>query len=272
MKKSDILTLVGLVVGAGLIIWGMAMGGTNLGIYWDLSSICITVGGSFAALLITYNLDDVKTMGKAFTKSLNVSTETGKDIIEKFSNISKKARREGLLSLEDDIVSIEDPFMKKGLQMVVDGIEPETIKELLELEIDETLNRHSIAANMYKTWGGYAPAFGMIGTLIGLIQMLSQDMSDATGIASGMAKALITTFYGSLLANLILNPISQNLSLKSEKEANIRQMMLEGILAVQSGVNPRIVEQKLMTYLPPKERVEFESSLKRDGEGVSQNA
>ena len=173
--------------------------------------------------------------------------------------------------MEDDINQIDDAFLKKGLQMVVDGIEPETIREILELEIDETEARHSVASNMFKTWGAYAPGFGMIGTLIGLIQMLSADMSDAATIASGMSKALITTFYGSLMANFMLNPFAQNLSIKSEKESNIRQMMLEGILAVQSGVNPRIVEEKLMTDLSPKERLEIQSS-NASGEGVSQNA
>ena len=270
MKKTDSLTFIGIVVGLGLMGTAM-MGGQGLKIFFDIPSIFITVGGSFAALLITYSIDDIKVMGKALSKSFNLSADSGKDIVLKFGEISKKARREGLLSLEDDINQIDDAFLKKGLQMVVDGIEPETIREILELEIDETDARHSAASNVFKTWGAYAPGFGMIGTLIGLIQMLSADMSDAATIASGMSKALITTFYGSLMANFMLNPFAQNLSIKSEKESNIRQMMLEGILAVQSGVNPRIVEEKLMTYLSPKERLEIQSS-NASGEGVSQNA
>lgn len=270
MKKTDTLTFVGLASGIIMLIWAMTMGGGKLGIFFDTSSLLITVGGSFCALLITYSLDEIKVMGKALPKTFNSNIESGRDIIERFSDISKKARRDGLLSLEDDLAELDNKFMKKGLQMVVDGIEPETIKEIMELEIDETEARHSVGANMFKTWGGYAPAFGMIGTLIGLIQMLSADMSDAATIASGMSKALITTFYGSLLANLILNPISQNLTLKSEKEISNMSMMLEGILAVQSGVNPRIVEEKLLTYLSPKERVEMLESRK-SLEGAGEN-
>ena len=152
--------------------------------------------------------------------------------------------------------------------MVVDGIEPETIIEILELEIGEMENRHSQGASIFSTWGAYAPGFGMLGTLIGLIQML-QNLSDATTIAQGMGKALITTFYGSLLANIFCNPIAANLQKKSEKEVNIREMMLEGVLAIQSGVNPRIVEEKLISYLEPAERLEYLKNNAENSEGVA---
>lgn len=266
MKKSDILTSVGLILGVVLMLYGMLIG-SSLKIFWDLSSVIITVGGSISALLITYSLTEVKNMGKLFMQAFKEKSSSERDIIEQFSSLSKKARREGLLSLEDDIADMEDPFLKKGLQMVVDGIEPETIREILELEIGEMETRHERGAGIFLAWGAYAPAFGMLGTLIGLIQMLA-NLTDVGNIASGMGKALITTFYGSLLANIFCNPIATNLKQKSEKEVGEREMMLEGILAIQSGVNPRIVEEKLITYLPPKEKLEYLNNSIENGEGV----
>lgn len=266
MKKSDILTSVGLILGVVLMLYGMLLG-SSLKIFWDLSSVIITVGGSVSALLITYTLTEVKNMGKLFMQAFKEKSSSGRDIIEQFSSLSKKARREGLLSLEDDIADMEDPFLKKGLQMVVDGIEPETIREILELEIGEMETRHERGAGIFLSWGAYAPAFGMLGTLIGLIQMLA-NLTDVANIASGMGKALITTFYGSILANIFCNPVASNLKQKSEKEAGEREMMLEGILAIQSGVNPRIVEEKLITYLPPKEKLEYLNNSIENGEGV----
>lgn len=269
MKKHDILTSIGIVVGFGLTIWGMASGGTNLRIFYDFASILITVGGSFAALLIAYPISEMKRVMKVTVESFKESTSSSTEIINSFTNLSKKARREGLLSLEDEMAQLTNQFLKKGLQMVVDGLEPETIKEIMELEIGEMERRHSDGANMLKAWAAYAPAFGMIGTLVGLIQMLA-NLSDSSALASGMGKALITTFYGALLANLILVPMAQNLNYKSSVEVNNREMMLEGILAIQSGVNPRIVEEKLTSYLSPSDRAKF---IEEQGKaaGVTEN-
>lgn len=265
MKKHDILTTIGIVVGFGLTLWGMSAGGANLKIFFDPSSIAITVGGSFAALLIAYPISAMKKVTKIVIQSFKESTMSSTEIINSFTNLSKKARREGLLSLEDEMAQLTNEFLKKGLQMVVDGLEPETIKEIMELEIGEMERRHTDGANMLKAWAAYAPAFGMLGTLIGLIQMLA-NLSDSSALASGMGKALITTFYGALLANLILVPMSQNLNYKSSIEVNNREMMLEGVLAIQSGVNPRIVEEKLTSYLSPLERnVFYEEQAKATG-------
>ncbi|MCC5427196.1 motility protein A, partial [Clostridium botulinum] len=165
--------------------------------------------------------------------------------------------------------NLTDDYMKKGLRMVVDGIEPETIRDIMELEIDEMEKRHKSGADMLKTWGGYSPAFGMIGTLIGLIQMLA-NLTDSSTIASGMGKALITTFYGSVMANMVFNPMGANLMFKSGVEATTREMVLEGVLAIQSGVNPRIMEEKLVSYLSPTERLAY-SKVQVSGEGAAQN-
>ncbi|KGK86106.1 motility protein A [Clostridium sp. HMP27] len=274
MKRRDILTAIGITLGFGMMLWGMAMVSITeysigqLKLFWDISSVIITIGGSFCALLIAYPFNTFKKLFKIIIQAFRESEKSAPDIIGEFVSLSRKARRGGLLSLEDEISSIEEDFLKKGLQMVVDGIEPETIREIMDLEISEMERRHKEGIEMLRTWGGYAPAFGMAGTLIGLIQMLA-NLSDSSQIASGMAKALITTFYGSLMAYLIFNPMAANLSLKSEQEVVIRDMMLEGILSIQSGVNPRIVEEKLMAYLSPEERKNYAVSAK--AEGVAEN-
>lgn len=269
MKKLDKLTPIGLVIGIALVFYGMISGG-SLAIFWDLPSVFICIGGSFAAVLIAYSGEDIKNVFNLIKQSFRESESSSKDIITKFTDLSKKARREGLLSLEDEISEIQDDFLKKGLQMVVDGIEGETIKEILELEIGEMESRHLKSAGIFSTWGAFAPAFGMIGTLIGLVQML-QNLSDVSSIATGMGKALLTTFYGTLLSNMFCIPIATNLKQKSAKEVAARELMLEGILSIQAGVNPRVVEEKLLTYLQPRERVEYQNAVSELNEGVVDN-
>ncbi|MGL4847499.1 MAG: motility protein A [Clostridium sp.] len=266
MKKSDALTSIGLVVGMGLLLWAMGSGSSLL-LFWDVPSVAITVGGSFCAVLITIENADLKRMISVLMQAFRNNGTSKREIISQFADLSKRARREGLLSLEDEISKIEDDFLKKGLQMVVDGIEPETIQEILELEIEEMEGRHKNGSNLFQTWGAFAPAFGMIGTLIGLIQMLA-NLTDSSTIASGMGKALITTFYGTLLANLMCIPIASNLDKKTAIEVSLREMMVEGVLSIQSGVNPRIVEEKLSTYLTPKERLEYLNDNMESSEGV----
>lgn len=267
MKKTDILTPAGFVLGAVLIGYGIASGGP-FSIFIDIPSIFICVGGSLSALLITYTMGEMKEMFGSLGNAFKENSASQKDIVTQFSTLSQRARREGLLSLEEEINNIDDEFLKKGMQMVVDGIEPETIKEILELEIDESENRGMNTAAMYSTWGGYAPGFGMIGTLIGLVQMM-QNLNDIQSIAVGMGTALLTTFYGSFLANYFCNPIGANLKRQCAIESSVRTMMLEGILAIQSGVNPRIVEEKLLTYLPKKDRLDYINSNSENAEGVA---
>jgi chemotaxis protein MotA len=269
MKKLDILTWVGVAAGLAVILWGILIG-SSLMVFYDFASIVITVFGSLCALLINYPINEFKRIAKVIAKSFTDQIQSSIDTIHLFTTLSRKARKEGLLSLEDEISQMSDEFLKRGLQMVVDGIEPETIRDIMELEIGEMESRHKVGINMLKSWAAYAPAFGMIGTLIGLIQMLV-NLTDSSKIASGMAVALITTFYGSLMANLILTPMASKLSYKSGQEASSREMMLEGILAIQSGVNPRIVEEKLICYLDTSERRKYQQVI-ASSEGVEQSA
>ena len=256
MKKQDILTPIGLVLAIGLILFGAAQGDTELSIFYDLSSIAITIGGSFAAVLITFSSEDLKKIPKMIKMSFISNNIYKIDLVDQFKEISRKVRKSGVLAIEDDVAEIEDDFLRKGLELVIDGMEVETIKEILELEILEVESSYNKGSRIFKVWGSYAPAFGMIGTLIGLIQMLS-DMGTPDVIASGMSKALITTFYGALFANVALNPIGFNIQSKGQKETGYREMMLCGIMSIQNGDSTRIIEEKLITFLTTKEKLYY---------------
>ena len=272
MKKLDLATAIGIIAGFACVIWG-CIGGNgvkSLINFYDFPSIVITIGGSLCAMMINYPMKDFKKLFVVLKQSFLEQIMDNEAIVSTFTNLSKKARKDGLLSLEDEISDIDDYYLKKGLQMVVDGIEPETIRDIMELEIEEMEQRHTVGIDMLKAWGGYAPAFGMIGTLLGLIQMLA-NLTDSSQIASGMAVAIVTTFYGAVLANLIFNPMAAKLSTKTVKESSTREMMLEGILSIQSGVNPRIIEDKLLCYLSPKERIVYLNSGSSNAEGAVEN-
>ena len=263
MKRSDILTPIGMLLGIGLIVFAISQGNVGLAGFYDLVSVIITIGGSYAALLITFSLDEVKMMG-TISKGLFKTPSMNKiDVINKFKEISIKSRKDGLLALEADIEQVKDDFMKTGLELVVDGIEGDLIVEILNNNISEIEGRYSKGAKMYKTWGSYAPAFGMIGTLVGLIQMLA-ELDNPDNIASGMAAALITTFYGALLANLILNPLGFNLENKGQREVENREMMLIGILSIKNGDSTRVLEEKLKSFLNEKEKVKYEKESSKD--------
>ena len=169
-----------------------------------------------------------------------------------FVRLAQRARREGLLALEDELEEIDDPFLRNGLQMVIDGFEPDSIRDIME-QIHTLIQRHQLGQNLYRSWGALTPAFGMIGTLIGLVQMLSA-LDDPDAIGAGMAVALLTTFYGALAANLIFNPIAGKLAIRSDAEVSRKEAIIDAVLALQAGVNPRILQEKLKAYLPPQER------------------
>lgn len=266
MKKQDILTPIGLVLAAGLVLWAAAQSAMGLKIFIDLPSVCITVGGSFAAVLITFPIDEVKRMFKLLIISFTSNNLYKIDLVDQFKEISKKIRKDGVLAIEEEVTQIEDDYLRRGLELVIDGIDPDTTKEILEIEIGEVENSYNNGAKIFKIWGTYAPAFGMVGTLVGLIQMLA-DMGSPESIAAGMGKALITTFYGSLLANMVLNPIGFNIQDKGQKECEYREMMLCGIISIQNGDSTRVIEEKLVTFLTPKEKLNYYSR-----EGVEKGA
>ena len=260
MKKSDILTPVGLILAFGFIGLGISLGSTGIGAFIDAPSLAITVGGSFAAVLITFSMDDVKTGFKATKETLRSGNINRVDLVDQFKELARKVRKDGPLAVEQEVSEIEDDFLRKGLELAIDGIDMEDIKEILEIEVAEAENNFNKGAKIYKVWGAYAPAFGMVGTLIGLIQMLS-DMGTPDTIAKGMAAALITTFYGALMANAILSPLGANIQIKGEKECERMDMMICGIMSIQNGDSSRVIEEKLVNFLTPKEKKAYYNKL-----------
>ena len=248
----DLATVIGIVLAFGLVISGI-MSGSSLKIFIDFPSMLIVGGGTIGATLVNYPLPHMLGVLKVFKQAFLTKSQSPAQIITQFMEYANRARREGILALEPLLRDIKDDFLRKGLQLTVDGLEPQTIQEILQTEVSHLEDRHEAGANLLATMGSLAPALGMIGTVIGLVQML-QRMSDPSSIGPAMAVALITTFYGALLANLLFNPMSGKLKLRSKEEVLVREMIMEGVLSISKGENPRIIEEKLNSYLPPKER------------------
>ncbi len=249
----DIASVVGLGLGFGLILMSMVLGGAGLSIYVDIPSVLMVIGGSFAAMLLSNPLPRMLGLAKYMNHVFKVPNYELEKTISTLVNFSERARREGLLALEDDIEEVEDEFLKNGIQMVVDGTDPEIIKTILYNDLTQLEERHAIGIKLMGDWSSLAPAFGMIGTLAGLIAMLS-NLDDPDAIGSGMAMALITTMYGSIMANMMLIPFKNKLQDRDQEERLTREIMIEGILSIQAGDNPNILKYKLVSFLDPVKR------------------
>ena len=259
----DISTLVGIISGIGCIVFAI-MQGSGLGTFVHLPSMLIVIGGSLAATLINFPLPEVMKMVSAAMKVVMSPSFDPAAPVPDVVSYAEKARREGLLSLEDSVEDIEDDFLKSGMRLIIDGTDPDEVREILETEVEYLTARHKRAQQLFLAMAKYLPGFGMVGTLIGLIAML-KTMNDPTTIGPSMAVALITTFYGALLANLIFMPIAGKLKTRTEDEALMRRIMLEGIIMIQAQISPRFISQKLLVYLPPKMR---ENAQKGEKQGV----
>lgn len=249
----DLGTLIGIVLSFGLVVAAI-LSGSSLIIFISVPSFLIVIGGTLGAAMVNYPLGYVIGVIGVIKNTFFSSLDSPVEIIERFKDYANRARREGILSLEPLIKEIDDEYMKKGLQLTVDGLEPQTIQEILETEVSYLAERHATGADVVAVLGTLAPAMGMIGTVIGLVQML-QTMSDPSTIGPAMAVALLTTLYGAILANLVFNPMAGKLKARSKEEVLLREMIMEGILSISKGENPRIIEEKLNSYLPPKDRV-----------------
>ncbi|OJF90882.1 motility protein A [Alkalibacterium sp. 20] len=245
--KRNLLPAVGLVVGIGLIIGAMSQNSSLIN-YFDAPSLVITLFGSFSAILISFPLNTLKKVPALLKKLMFTPDDDRVALLETLTALAKKSRTEGILAIEADIKELDNSVLVYGLEMVVDGTDVNTIEEILNIELVQTEDRHSIGQEVFLKWGEFAPAFGMIGTLIGLIAMLG-DLQDPSLIGTGMATALLTTFYGSFLANMIFLPVAKNLEMQTANELKTNEMIIEGILALQRGDNPRIIEQKLQSFM-----------------------
>ena len=251
MKQRDVLTPIGILLGLFMIVFGIFSSSGEMRSFLafiQLASILIVFGGVFAAIMINFNTDQVKSMGKVVKESFTKNNYNLEELISLFEKLSERARREGLLSLENELEEVKDRFIRKGILLAIDGIEPEVIQDIMNAEIIAMEERHEKGRRILEKAGEYAPAWGMIGTLIGLILMLN-DLNDPTTLGPQMAVALLTTFYGSVMANLIFLPMAGKLESKTEEEVFIKQIVIEGVIGVQSGQNPRILKEKLTAFL-----------------------
>lgn len=252
----DIASLIGLIMCITLVIIAIISGDDGvaaLGNFVDFQSVLITIGGSMGAVLASNTLQDFIGGLKSFTLVLKISDLNTAEIIRKIIDLSNVARKEGLLSLEEAAGDLNDPFLKKGILLIVDGTDPDLVRGIMETELVSIEGRHKKRIGFWDTLGSMGPAWGMIGTLVGLVNML-QNMSDASAIGPAMAVALITTLYGSMLANWICGPVSSKLKAKNEEEMMAKEIIIEGLLSIQAGENPRVIEEKLKSFLAPADR------------------
>ena len=250
----DLATLIGTVMGIGLVGWAIFSGaGDQAGVFISPSSAAIVIGGAIASVLMSFPLGTFLKTGKIFSKALMHKEQSAHKLIQDLVGYAEIARRDGILSLENATRDADDPFIVKGIQMAVDGTDPELIEQIMNNELEAIEERHATGKAIFDGFGRYAPAFGMIGTLVGLVVML-MNMYDPAAIGPGMAMALLTTLYGSMFANMFALPVADKLGKRSEEELMLKTIVIKGVMSIQSGDNPRIVEQKLKTFLPPSMR------------------
>ena len=248
----DIATIVGIVSAFGLVLIAIFMGG-GLNIFINVPSLLIVVGGTMGTTMINYPLKEVFGVLSVVKNAVLTDSISVSETIKRFVEFAYKTRKEGILALEEELKNVDDDFLKKGVQLSIDGLEPKEIKTIMDTELDFIQNRHRLGAEIFTTMGTFAPALGMIGTLIGLVQML-QSMEDPSTIGPSMAVALLTTFYGSIMANIICMPIAGKLKTRSKEEVLTKEMTIQGIISLSNGDNPRIIEQKLQAFIPPNSR------------------
>ena len=251
----DIATILGLVICFAMVLVGVATSGglQALPSYFDIPSIAITFGGAFSAVLAANTLQSFISGIKSFGLILKVPKNNTAEMINNIINLSNVARKEGLLSLEEAAGELDDEFLKKGILLIVDGTDPELVRAIMETELVSMDSRHKARIGFWENVGSMGPAWGMIGTLVGLVNMLN-NMEDASSIGPNMATALITTLYGSLFANWICAPVSNKLKSQNDMEMMQKEIMIEGLLSIQAGENPRVIEEKLKSFMSPNER------------------
>ncbi|WP_164217282.1 flagellar motor protein MotP [Virgibacillus sp. YIM 98842] len=250
MRKRDILTPIGITFGFIMIMLAIGSKGGSEGAaqFLDISSVFIVIGGLIASMLINFKMEQIKLTRKVMNEAFHKNDQRLPELIDLFIRLSERARREGLLALENELEEVDDPFIRKGILLAVDGIEPEVIHDIMNAEITAMEDRHYRGRALIEKAAEYAPAWGMIGTLVGLVMMLN-SLEDPAALGPSMAVALLTTLYGTVLANLVFSPMASKLESKTEEEVFIKQVIIEGVIGVQSGQNPRILEEKLGAFL-----------------------
>ncbi|MBL8840748.1 MAG: motility protein A [Planctomycetes bacterium] len=257
----DISTVAGLVLNLALLTYSIMLG-APLSAFYDLPSVLIVFGGTAFYLVTQFSFGHIGGMFTVIKKTVLSKLPSQAEEIARLVNYANLARREGLLALEEKVEEVHDEFQAKGLRMVIDGLPADTIRGVLENELYFLQDRHSQGKKLLDTAASAAPAMGMLGTLIGLVAML-RNMSDPSAIGVGMAVALITTFYGSFIANVIALPLAGKLERKSKDEVALKTLMIEGVLAIQAGDKPQLVEERLKTFLSPRRRALVATDAKK---------
>ena len=255
----DLTTIIGIVAGLALIIFG-GIGADKIPNFIDPNSMFIVFGGTLAAVVASFPWNTLKQTVKHFKVMVQGKRYDTEKLIDTLVDMAQVERKSGLLALEERAGELDDPFFKQGIMMIVDATEPEEVRTLLENELATTAERHDEMISVYEKASAFAPGFGMIGTLVGLVNMLmNMDPSEggSSTIGTDMGTALITTFYGCVLAQLVFSPMAKKLSIRNNEEVVYKQIMIEGILAMQAGDNPKFLKEKLVTYLSTKERLKL---------------
>lgn len=258
--------MAGILFGVICIVISILIDGDIMG-FINIPSIFIVFGGIIAATVASYPLSVLKNLIKIITTAFKAKKVDLSRDLEDIISIANVARREGILALEEKVSEMDDPFLQKGIMLIVDGSDPELVRNIMETELDFLHERHQMGQAVLLQMSSYAPAFGMIGTLIGLINMLA-NLSDPDSLGPGMSVALVTTFYGSCLANLVFTPLAKKLGIMSDEEYLRKEMALEGILSIQDGENPRIIREKLNAFLSRTQLLENEN---KNNAGKSEN-
>ncbi len=259
----DIATIVGFIGGIAMVMLGVFSGGSNIMNILDLPSVFITIGGSYMALYVSSPMNKAVGIWGILSRCFKTYDYGEKNAVQNMVALSEKARREGILALEEGLEDLDDPFMKSGLRLVVDGTDGAVIRSIMESELDQLEARHMGMITVINNWAGYGPGFGMMGTVLGLIGMLN-NLEDKSSLGPNMAVALVTTLYGSMLANWLIGPFGQKLLDQHQAEVQVKEMIIEGVLSIQAGDNPRILAMKLLTYLDPASRKAIEADVLKD--------
>ncbi len=256
----DKATVGGLLTAVGAILYAIfAAPGSRLSMFIDYPSMAVVVLGGAAAAMIALPMSTVMVFHKVTMKVFMPNVPPLAPVIKQLVEFAEVARRDGILALENKTAEIKDPFVLLGIQMAVDGTDSELIENIMRTDMMAVSSRHKAGKALFDSYGRYAPAFGMIGTLLGLIIMLG-NMDDPAAIGPGMAVALITTLYGAMVSNMFCLPFADKLAIYSKRELEVKEVIIRGILAIQEGDNPRVLEQKLQTMLPMNQRTKAEKA------------
>lgn len=271
VHNMDLSTSIGIIAGIGFLVAGFLIEGGSIGSLFQLSAALIVFGGTIGAVVTSFPLKELQKVPQWFKLAFTDKSFGISEAHETLIRFAEKARREGLLSLEQELETVEDRFTKQGMQLVIDGTDPEITREILESNIAVMEKRHKVGISVFEAAGGYSPTMGIIGTVMGLVHVLG-NLTDPNSLSGSIASAFLATLYGISSANLVWLPIASKLKMKDKAEVSAMEMVLDGILSIQAGENPSILKEKLKTHIgnmPQGKGKAASENLSMDAEGAS---